>query len=101
MHVCLQIPEIQRIIFAQYGDGHSRKTLAALARSCSDFYGTAMDALWWKLDAVGPLLHSLPSHLLCERSRPSWWSDYGEEIELVRVNLSFIRCAHVFQPVLQ
>ena len=92
MHPCLTILDIQHIIFSLCFDGPSPKTLAALARTCSQFYGPAMDVLWYKLDGLGPLMHSMPSQLLWEQVRPSPWSEHSEEIELV--SASTLRTIH-------
>lgn len=97
MHPCLAILDIQHIVFSMCAEEYSHRTLAALARTCSQFYGPAMDALWYKLDGLGPLLHSMPPLILCEQIRPSPWTGYREETELVttfstqeRTNLTHI-----------
>ena len=50
-----------------------------------------MDALWHKLDGLGPLMHSMPPDLLCEQFRPSPWSEYSEEVELVSTFTVYMR----------
>ncbi|KIJ05047.1 hypothetical protein PAXINDRAFT_103929, partial [Paxillus involutus ATCC 200175] len=76
MHPCLNIAEIQERIFAHvrgpvlyegkldYRQRQSiataRRTLAALARTCSSFTEPAVDVLWYDLDTFEPLLRSLP-----------------------------------------
>ncbi|EKM54158.1 uncharacterized protein PHACADRAFT_209976 [Phanerochaete carnosa HHB-10118-sp] len=82
MHACLQVSDIQYLIFSLCEGISSRGTLAALARTCSQFYGPVMDALWYSIDGFSPLLHSLPPHLFAVRSRPCIWSEYVEEREL-------------------
>ncbi|KIP08499.1 hypothetical protein PHLGIDRAFT_379139 [Phlebiopsis gigantea 11061_1 CR5-6] len=83
MHPCFAMTDIQNIVFSMCADAQSRKsTLAALARTCSQFYGPAMDVLWYKIDGLGPLMHSMPSYLLCENIRPSGGAGFCEDIEL-------------------
>ncbi|KIK77602.1 hypothetical protein PAXRUDRAFT_166327 [Paxillus rubicundulus Ve08.2h10] len=76
MHPCLNIAEIQEIIFAHVRGpvlyegkldyrqrrfiAMARGTLAALARTCSSFTEPALDVLWYDLDTFEPLLRSLP-----------------------------------------
>ena len=89
MHECLQTQDVLYMMFSLLAGADSPETLAALARTCSQFYGPAMDALWYTLDSLDPFIHSIP-HLFSVRSRPSMWSDYGEERELVGLYLSVL-----------
>ncbi|OAX35892.1 hypothetical protein K503DRAFT_722293 [Rhizopogon vinicolor AM-OR11-026] len=62
MHQALRISEILVEIFSHLSHiplntSLSRKSLAALARTCKSFCDPAMDQLWSVLDNIGPLLN--------------------------------------------
>ena len=82
MHACLRVLDIQYLIFSYCAEISTRATLAALTQTCSQLYGPAMDALWYRVDGFSPLLHCLPSHLFSARSCSDVWIDYGERREL-------------------
>jgi len=88
MHACLSIPEILAIICNQLAPNddldcmkyQDRASLAALARTSHIFSESALNALWYDLPDVVPLLLCMPSDLLEEREMPRGYK------QLVRPN---------------
>ncbi|KAI6045334.1 hypothetical protein EDC04DRAFT_141551 [Pisolithus marmoratus] len=81
MHPCLLITEILHHIigFLESGtDSHStyrNGDIARLARTCRAFKDPALDVLWRRQCALGPLLKCLPGHL--------WTRDASDTINLI------------------
>ncbi|GLB39777.1 hypothetical protein LshimejAT787_0702870 [Lyophyllum shimeji] len=72
MHRCLEIPEILYFIFDNVIDRQSLKspfpgsaTLVNLAVTCKLFKEPALDALWYTIRNVDPLIRSLPADAFC------------------------------------
>ncbi|GLB38022.1 hypothetical protein LshimejAT787_0410730 [Lyophyllum shimeji] len=63
MHPFLTIPEMQIRIFEILQSDESTTTLALLARTCTAFRETALDALWYAVDSLGPLIQVMPDDL--------------------------------------
>lgn len=59
MHRCLQIQEILRIIADHV---YWKSDLISMACVCRGFYEPAMDAAWYAMPGMGPLIMCLPSH---------------------------------------
>ena len=57
MHRCLQIQELLSIIFRYV---RIQKTLARLARTCTDFRDPALNVLWHTQNTLLPLFKCLP-----------------------------------------
>jgi hypothetical protein len=64
MHCCLLIPEIACLICTQFEDVDAKKSLAALAQTCLALREPALDALWYELDDLLPLVKCMPHDLL-------------------------------------
>lgn len=83
MHRCLQIQEILRII----ADNVDRKRdLTSMACVCRGFYEPAMDAAWYDMPGMGPLMMCLPSQ--CWRIDEHKWRGFmglgkkdGEDVQ--------------------
>ncbi|KAF8556819.1 hypothetical protein OG21DRAFT_1458543 [Imleria badia] len=64
MHRCLNIVEVQRVIFRQvYYQLRGTGTLARLARTCRALHSVALDVLWASLDSFVYLVQCLPRDL--------------------------------------
>jgi len=60
----MDIMELRQEVFELvYIDSERKKTLLALALTCTSFTGMALDLLWKKLDNVTPLIRCLPRSL--------------------------------------
>jgi len=108
MHTCLYISEIARMICShlrQMAQLHEmrtddssdfvqvRRTLAGLARTCRALKEPALDALWWDLDSLYPLLTCLPVEV-------QRWSDGSIVRDLFPVNeLVLIGDQHLNRPL--
>ncbi|KAJ6568030.1 hypothetical protein DFH09DRAFT_1155644 [Mycena vulgaris] len=64
MHRCLQIFEVLEIICSQLISlPPGKRSLAALARTCKQLGGPALDCLWREQDTLGNILSCMPSSL--------------------------------------
>lgn len=94
MHRCLQIPDIQYLILAECFVEHERRSCAVMARTCKAFYEPAMDALWRKLDGLGPLIHCMPAELFCEEVIPAPWPQRYDDYQCVRLQRLILARIH-------
>ncbi|EAU85779.1 hypothetical protein CC1G_04996 [Coprinopsis cinerea okayama7 len=63
MHQCLSVTEIFTHICAILSTQGARGDLASLARTCRAFHGPATEALWERLDDIGPLFDPMEGDL--------------------------------------
>ncbi|KAI0812295.1 hypothetical protein BC629DRAFT_1436394 [Irpex lacteus] len=75
MHTCLQVEDIVHEIIKVFSDARDRRSITTVARTCKAFHEPAMDALWRKMDGLGPLLECMPGDLLCEKYVPATWAE--------------------------
>jgi hypothetical protein len=66
MHRCLLISEIIHLICAELGGVCAKKSLAGLAQTCLAFREPALDALWYELHGLLPLVRCMPQDLWVE-----------------------------------
>ena len=88
MHDCLRVQDIIYDIIKIFAETRDRRSIAAIARTCKSFHEPAMDALWRKLDGLGPLLECMPSDLICERYIPATWAEPYLDVQAVRLSLT-------------
>lgn len=81
MHRSLQIPEILSEILASISpeSQKDRASQAAMARTCKLFYEPAMNALWFKINSITPLLKCLPQYT---------WDEQGPNVLVCLVAIS-------------
>ena len=82
MHRCLLIPELVCLLCDELGAMAANSSLAKLAQTCLAFSEPALNALWYELDDLLPLIQCMPCDL---------WS-IGEG-EIVVHLISSISCA--------
>jgi hypothetical protein len=63
MHRLFLIPEIVCLLCAELGNVGAKRSLAAFAQTCSAFSEPALDALWYELHDVLPLVQCMPRDL--------------------------------------
>lgn len=83
MHTCLQVEDIVHEIIKVFSDARDRRSITTVARTCKAFHEPAMDALWRKLDGLGPLLECMPGDLLCEKYVPATWAEPFLDVQAV------------------
>jgi hypothetical protein len=84
MHRCLLIPEIVYLLCLELGNVSAEASLAAFAQTCLVFSEPALDALWYELYDLQPLVKCMPRDL--------WEVEYigqSQEEKLVHYSPSF------------
>jgi hypothetical protein len=78
MHGCLRIYEVVCLICNELQVTKFGWTLANLARTCTALQDPALDALWYELDDLSPLIMCMPLD--------AWEEDNDGNVILVRKN---------------
>jgi hypothetical protein len=63
MHRCLLIPEIVCLVCLELRNEHPDASLAAFAQTCLVFSEPALNALWYELYDLQPLVKCMPRDL--------------------------------------
>jgi hypothetical protein len=63
MHRCLLIPEIVSLFCTELGNVGAKRSLAAFAQTRLAFSEPALDALWYELHSLIPLVQCMPCDL--------------------------------------
>ncbi|KIM84932.1 hypothetical protein PILCRDRAFT_87278 [Piloderma croceum F 1598] len=71
MHHCLEITEILKTIFNNFGFSASRRDLYALALVSKAFHEPALDVLWELQDCILPLIKTFPVEVWEQSGNPS------------------------------
>jgi hypothetical protein len=66
MHRCFLISEITHVICTELSNVWAREPLARLARTCQALREPALDALWYELHGLIPLVKCMPKDLWME-----------------------------------
>jgi hypothetical protein len=80
IHRCFLIPEVVHRICAELRRICAGMSLASFARTCRWLREPSLNAVWYELHGLSPLVKCMPQNL---------WEEYGSSGGLVRFGLSF------------